>query len=85
MEKQFYKTHSNCTNDINFVSGSELLDLEIYCKWRHMAVIPSLDIDSESELTPKQMAVFKQIMTSFGSTKSVGIINQLIIYAPLIS
>ncbi|XP_033626087.1 uncharacterized protein LOC117289186 isoform X2 [Asterias rubens] len=59
-------------------SESELLDLEIYCKWRHMAVIPSLDIDSESELTPKQMAVFKQIMTSFGSTKWVSLGSKLV-------
>ena len=48
---------------------SELLDLEIYCKWRHMVVIPVLDIDANLELTPKQMGIFKQVLTSFGSAR----------------
>ncbi|XP_038071711.1 uncharacterized protein LOC119740462 isoform X2 [Patiria miniata] len=54
-------------------SESELLDLEIYCRWRYMDVIPHLDISSKTELTPKQMGIFKQVLTSFGSTSSVNI------------
>ncbi|XP_022083077.1 uncharacterized protein LOC110975172 isoform X2 [Acanthaster planci] len=54
-------------------SESELLDLEIYSRWRYMDIIPHLDIHSKTELAPKQMEMFKQILTSFGSTSSVNI------------
>ncbi|XP_041469265.1 uncharacterized protein LOC121419047 isoform X4 [Lytechinus variegatus] len=54
-------------------SGSELLDLEVFCQWRFIKLVPHIDLMEDSDLSPPLFSIFQQVLSRFGSTKVVNI------------
>ncbi|XP_072030297.1 uncharacterized protein [Amphiura filiformis] len=67
-----------CASDGKFESTmpylqSELLDLDVYCRWRFMMLIPHLDLEKDGSLTTKEINLLRQLLTCFGSSSLVNL------------
>eukprot|EP00057_Strongylocentrotus_purpuratus_P019226 XP_011673700.1 PREDICTED: uncharacterized protein LOC581115 isoform X3 [Strongylocentrotus purpuratus] len=54
-------------------SGSELLDLEVFCQWRFIKLVPHIDLMEGGDLSPPLFSIFQQVLSRFGSTRVVNI------------
>ncbi|PIK52139.1 hypothetical protein BSL78_10986 [Apostichopus japonicus] len=52
---------------------SELLDMEVYCNYRFMNVVPHIDSFADVQLTPDTFRLYRQVLSLFSNNRSVNI------------
>ena len=48
-------------------SCSELLDLEVYCNYRFMTIVPHIDITPDAKLIPQTFSLLRQVLSLFSN------------------
>ncbi|XP_071478511.1 uncharacterized protein [Diadema antillarum] len=70
----YVKAYKDCPiQDTMPYTASELLDLEVFCQWRFITLVPTIDLMEGSDLSPALFSIFQQVLSRFGSAKVVNI------------